>query len=223
MKLEIEKDLRIKYDDQKEYFVKDWLTRCVDLYQYLYDLIEAKKDIHGVNLDKNLLHLLDSGFDNAKQFINSSITDRNKKQLPVIKELIEASLCDYWIDLEAAWNKFKREYIHEKSKEVRFPDRYGKLEGILEFDVIHQNGVEATIESIKDELYERFENEVDYDFYQEVSRLAEHYNQVISRLRAHDRLHAFNVLFTINDKNEIEPRVENLIRYQSLFGDQIEK
>lgn len=221
MKLEIEKDLKIRYDDQLEYYVRQWLTACMEKYSILHELIESKKELHNLSLDNELFAQFNLGFNEAKSVINKAIQVATKKQPVVVKELINDSLHEYWVDLERAWLKLKNEYVHGKSKEVRFPLRFARLEGILEFPQVFSDGIDATIERIKDELYVSFASEVDYDFVEQVSRLAEHYNEVLGRLREHDKIHSFPLLFTINSNNQVEPRTEGLANYQSIFGELI--
>jgi len=210
-------DLRIRYDENLEYYVRQWLTECIDHFNDFKDIFNASNDLHGCTLDDSAMALILADFQSFKKSINQSIENKVKKQPSYIKDAIATSVYNFWESLSSAWNKFHKAYIHGKSKEVTFPTRYNSLDGILEFIQITTDGVDQTIERIKDELYVTYGSAQDKEFVEEVQELADHYNRVTAKLRQLDRLYGFHVLFSINENSEVEPRVDNLRVYQSLL------
>lgn len=169
-------------------------------------------------MNESTLALIAADFNSFKLSLNKSIESKANKQPSYIKDSIANSVYNFWEDISRTWGKLNKAYFHGKSKEVVFPVRFSAIDGLFEFPKISEDGIEKTIDRIKDELYISFGSLDDKIFVDEVKELARHYNKVAAKLRQMDRLYSFHVLFTVNDNSEVEARVDNLRLYQSLFN-----
>lgn len=207
--------LRISYNSAIDYSVREWLSKCISKFKAFTDNFNAGNELHGRALDNSTLALLINNFEAFKDSINQNIEGKVKTEPSTVKDHAAATLYKFWNNVSQLWTDFQKEYQTAKDYGPDFPARYLKLGGIMEFPQIIADGVDVTIDRIKDDLYLSFAHQVDKEFVEEVQLLAEHYNRVMAKLKPIDQLYSFHILFKLDETNKVVPKVEDLRGYIS--------